>query len=106
MKTTTAKSRKAARNGRVLWLITGVAALVTAAGLFHVYSVQQTLAIRRAIWMELAEARTLDAERTEMRREQARMTAVPREAVKAQVMGLKQPRPDQVIELDVEEAVP
>jgi hypothetical protein len=93
-------------NGRTLWLIVLGTALVTSAGLFHVYSVQKTLAIRRAIWLELAEAQTLDAQRTEMRREQARMTAVPREAVKAQVMGLRQPRADQVIELDIQEAVP
>ena len=106
MKTTTKQTRATRGNGRTLWLIALAASLVTAAGLHHVYSVQQALAIRRAIWMELAEARGLDAERTEMRREQARMTAVPREAMKAQVLGLKQPRADQVIELEVEEAVP
>lgn len=105
MKTTTGTERGRG-NGRLLWLVTLGTALVTAAGLFHVYGVQRALALRQAIWQELADARDLDAQRTELRREQARMTAVPREAVKAQILGLKPPRADQVIEVETGEAAP
>ncbi len=102
------RTRKArAGTGWALLGITAVMSLVTAAGLFHVWNAQKNLALRRAIWVEVDRSRTLENERTELRREQARMTAVPRATVKAQVMGLRPPRPDQVIQADeIEEAAP
>ena len=90
--------------------VLGIAAamsIVTAAGVFHVWNAQRNLALRRAIWVEMGRSRTLENERTELRQEQARILAVPRATVKAQVMGLRPPRADQVIQADeIEEATP
>lgn len=94
-------------NGRAVLGIALVAVVLTAAGVFHVWNAQRSLALRRAIWVELDRSRTLENERIELRREQALMTAVPRATVKAEVMGLRAPRADQVIELEeTVEAVP
>lgn len=92
------------------WALLGIAvamSIVTAAGIFHVWNAQQNLALRRAIWKELGNSRVLESERTLLRQEQARIMAVPRATVKAQVMGLRPPRADQVIQADeIEEAPP
>jgi len=94
-------------NGRAVLAITAAMMVLTAAGIFHVWNTQRTLALRRAIWVELERSRKLENERTEMRQEQARMTAVPRAAVKAEVMGLRAPRAEQVITIEEpEEVVP
>ena len=80
----------------VLWIVVATVVL-TSAGVFHVWNAQQSLAIRRAIWVQIQRSRELDAERTDLRREEAGVTAVPRATVKAAAMGLHPPRADQVI---------
>ncbi len=105
----TSKRRDPQRGGNLAGLvaITLAAVVGTAAGVFHVWTAQGALALRRAIWVELTNSRDLLDQQTELRREQARMTAVPRTAVKAEVMGLRPPRPGQVIEVEeTEEVVP
>ena len=93
--------------GRAVLGIAAAMAVITAAGVFHVWNAQRNLALRRAIWVEVDRFRTLENERIELRHDQARLTAVPRATVKAAVMGLRPPRADQIIMADeVEEVVP
>jgi hypothetical protein len=96
MKTSTSGGSARSNRRAVLW-ITLATIVVTAAGVFHVWNAQQSLAIRRAIWVEIQRSRDLESERTDLRREEAGITAVPRATVKAEVMGLRPPRADQVI---------
>ena len=84
---------------QVLLLLT-VAVLVTAMGILHVSRAKQEFALRQGIWAEVRELGRLDQERARTRHRITELLAVPRTAVKAEVLGLRPAKESQVLDLN------
>lgn len=90
--------RRRPRN-RGIWGVLLVALLVVGAGILHVARAKEELALRRGIWHEVRRIRALDDDRARIRRQVTELLAIPRTAVKAEVMGLRPVHRDQVLDL-------
>jgi len=69
-------------------------------GVLHVARSREEFALRRGVWYELKRLRELDADRARVRQQVTELLAIPRTAVKAEVMGLKPVGQDQVLDLE------
>jgi cell division protein FtsB len=91
-------SRVRATNGWKLALIAGAALVATAAGARHVYVAQQSLQLKRDVFVGLLTNRQLAQERDVLERQVAELTAAPRVALRArELLGMRPPKADELI---------
>lgn len=77
-----------------------VAVLITGAGVYHVYTVQQELAVRRQIYVGIVDHRGHVANKQKLSRDLAELKEMSRIELRAQVFGLHLPDGDRLIVVD------
>jgi len=91
-------TRIRAKNAWTLVVAAVFAAIVTAAGVLHVFSVQREMRMKRALFVEMVRNRELARQRDELGGELAEVTAIPRMALRArELLGMRPPRPEERI---------